>query len=685
MRLTDYVDIFYGCDKINKPPKDSLAANWNMLKGKAGNTSPAAMIPFGNVACSPYSGGYPSGYLNNMINSGEEIEELFDADKIVGFSHFTHSGTGGVGFYYNYFLTTPFKTALNKTNRHKTIINERATPGKYACDIKYENISCEVTVSDSVAIHRYNGHGENFDIAVDITNDGLDRNDNRMLKHTKLSLFSFAKGGVINIVNNSCVDGYALLQGVKIYFAIKVDTNDCNAYLWKAYEKIDEDKIVLDGKDIKVGCVFNCYGTAQLKIAFSLKDTASAWKKLNAAPNFDEAEKLASDAWEKALSAIKIDASENEKRKFYSCMYHSLVKPCRWQKESFLWDDEQGDFYVDFTTMWDVYKTQLPFIFSLYKEVSDGIVHTLDSFSKHKDNLFNSLLLAEKYDIAPIQACCLCCYLLVDAYHRGVIEDVNYVLQISKREIQHFRNDVLNKTMQQTTKILDVCIISYQLYLIAKENGLDEYASYYKEISERWTDAFGDNGLLKAGYEYYEGNEYNYSFRPINDVEKRIEIGGGKEKLIKTLDKFFAFDLSDSVDNRFEGFNNETDMETPYFYHYVGGYDKLCKIIKECVEVCFTEGRGAVPGNNDSGALSTCYIWNYLGVFPSAGQDVMFLGYPSVKKARITLWNKNTLEIISQGEGDTIEKVAYNGKVIDGYSITVKEFMQGGTLKFYKK
>jgi hypothetical protein len=33
MRLTDYVDIFYGCDKINKPPKDSFAAKWNMLKG----------------------------------------------------------------------------------------------------------------------------------------------------------------------------------------------------------------------------------------------------------------------------------------------------------------------------------------------------------------------------------------------------------------------------------------------------------------------------------------------------------------------------------------------------------------------------------------------------------------------------------------------------------------------------
>ena len=685
MRLTDYVDIFYGCDKINKPPKDSFAANWNMLKGKAGNTSPAASLPFGNVAVSPYSGGYPSGYLNNMINSGEEIEELFDADKIVGFSHFTHSGTGGVGFYYNYFVTTPFKTSLEKSCRHKTIINERAKPGKYACDIKYENISCELTVYDSVAIHRYNGNGENFDISVDITNDGLDRNDNRTLKHTKFNLFSFAKAGEINVVDDNCVDGYVLLQGVKIYYAIKVDSKNCANYLWKEYQKVDANKIVLDGKDVKVGCVFSCGNTAQLKIAFSLKDKATAWRKLSAAPDFDTCEKRADDIWESMLGAIKIEASELEKRKFYSCMYHSLIKPCRWQKESFLWDDEQGDFFVDFTTMWDIYKTQILFIFSLYKGVSDGIVHTVDSFSSHKNNLFNSLLLAEKYDIAPIQACCLCCYLLVDAYRRDIINDPEYVLKISQREIQHFRNDVLNNSMKQTTKILDVCIISYQLYLIAKDSGLDEYAKYYKEISEHWVDAFEETGLLKKDCDYYEGNEYNYSFRPVNDVARRIEIGGGKDKLVKTLDKFFAFDLSDSLDNRFEGFNNETDMETPYFYHYVGEYDKLCRIIRECVNVCFTEGRGAIPGNNDSGALSTCYIWNYIGLFPSAGQDVMFLGYPTAKKTEITLWNGNVLTIISEGEGDLIEKVTYNGKAIDGYSITVKEFMQGGILKFYKK
>lgn len=67
---------------------------WNLLKRKAGNTSSSACLPFGNVAYSPYSGGYSSGYGNFTRNGGEEPGHFFEGDKLIGFSHFTHSGSG---------------------------------------------------------------------------------------------------------------------------------------------------------------------------------------------------------------------------------------------------------------------------------------------------------------------------------------------------------------------------------------------------------------------------------------------------------------------------------------------------------------------------------------------------------------------------------------------------------------
>ena len=107
------VNVFQGSRKSTIPPKESLFEKWNLLKGKAGNTSPSACLPFGCVSCSPYSGGYSSGYGNFMHNWGQQPETFFEGSKIIGFSHFTHSGSGAFGFYYNYLVTVPFKEKLS--------------------------------------------------------------------------------------------------------------------------------------------------------------------------------------------------------------------------------------------------------------------------------------------------------------------------------------------------------------------------------------------------------------------------------------------------------------------------------------------------------------------------------------------------------------------------------------------
>ena len=149
---------------------------------------------------------------------------------------------------------------------------------------------------------------------------------------------------------------------------------------------------------------------------------------------------------------------------------------------------------------------------------------------------------------------------------------------------------------------------------------------------------------------------------------------------MKQLDKFFAFDETSEKQNRFEGFNNETDMETPYFYHYVGEYRKLCEIIDECINSCFKAGREGLPGNGDSGGLTACYLWNFLGLFPSSGQEEVFVGKPRARKATIKLGNGNMLTIINESES-VPEKITFNGKAIKT-TIAVKDLLQGGELIF---
>jgi len=138
--------------------------------------------------------------------------------------------------------------------------------------------------------------------------------------------------------------------------------------------------------------------------------------------------------------------------------------------------------------------------------------------------------------------------------------------------------------------------------------------------------------------------------------------------------------------HRFEGFNNETDMETPYAYIYADRHDRLCEILHECVTRSFGLGRGGIPGNNDSGGLSSAFLWNVLGIFPVSGSGEFLIGTPGVDAAEITLSGGRVLKIIAHRSDKSqiyVERVEFNGRAVKDYKISAKELKAGGELHFY--
>ena len=184
-------------------------------------------------------------------------------------------------------------------------------------------------------------------------------------------------------------------------------------------------------------------------------------------------------------------------------------------------------------------------------------------------------------------------------------------------------------------------------------------------------------------------------------MAKRIELAGGRERFLSLLDDFFGFNgdtinqirdidgAYDKIDSllgkyhRFEAFNNEPDMETPYTYIYADRHDRTCEILGECVYKSFGTGRGGIPGNNDSGGLSSCFVWNVLGIFPVSGQNLFLAGKPFVNKSKLVLSNKKTLEIIRNGEGEYVDRVTFNGVEAEGFKISATELMNGGVIEFF--
>ncbi len=670
MNLCKYVNVFQGCGEYNLPKPEGIAAKWFFIKAGCGNTSPAAMVPYGAVSAAPFSGGYPTGYGNHVINTHSKPEKFKDGEKLRGFAHIQQSGTGTMGYYYNYAVVTPI---YDNSESLRLPQNEFAEPGYYTCVL--DDIKCELTASDRAALHRYTFVKEGGKVKIDFTNNGIVIPD-------------YKPASVDNFISKK-FDEYTVLasakiEGVDIFFAVRGSCEVC----------IDGGCAVYELKNSR---------TAELTVAISLKSFENALKFIDSSETFDEVKADASSKWNDLLSKIEIDADDEIKEIFYSNFYHSFVKPADWSGESFIYDGS-GPFVLDFSTLWDMYKTQLPLIFMIDREMSEKIVETLLRVGEELGQIPNSLGITDKYLLHSTQARTLGIYALLTAYRYGIDIDPDRVLKVIEADIfadnkTDFTVDGKCKSNTWMLDMADCCALSAQL---AKERGNSALYEKLVPLAGQWKKVYDpETGLLNADSSYYEGTLYNYSFRQMVNMEERIELAGGKENFVKLLDKFFGYGQPDTVlptdpNNyepvaegmklgRFEGFNNESDTEAPFSYIYADRHDRVCEIIRGGMRYMFTTGRGGLPGNNDSGALSSYYVMNAIGLFPVAGQDLFLIGSPVVDGAELTLSSGKALSVKVRGNSDKniyVESVKFNGMELSDWKIKASELLCGGTLEF---
>src|SRR5206468_1516060 len=132
---------------------------------------------------------------------------------------------------------------------------------------------------------------------------------------------------------------------------------------------------------------------------------------------------------------------------------------------------------------------------------------------------------------------------------------------------------------------------------------------------------------------------------------------GGDEAFVAVLDAFFGYGAPPVAQpgllpgpaemragyalNRFEGLNNEPDMEAPWSYHYAGRPDRTAEITHAALTWQFGTGPGGLPGNDDSGGLSSWYVWASLGLFPVAGQSLFLVNAPAFRSATLHLGDRD--------------------------------------------
>jgi putative alpha-1,2-mannosidase len=110
---------------------------------------------------------------------------------------------------------------------------------------------------------------------------------------------------------------------------------------------------------------------------------------------------------------------------------------------------------------------------------------------------------------------------------------------------------------------------------------------------------------------FYEGDLWTYSLYAPQDVKRVIELAGGRQMFVRRLDNIFYrqhFDVT-----------NEPGFLLPVLYNWAGRPDHTADVISSELEKWFSAERSGIPGNDDSGAMSSWFIFNSLGFYPNAG------------------------------------------------------------------
>ena len=131
-------------------------------------------------------------------------------------------------------------------------------------------------------------------------------------------------------------------------------------------------------------------------------------------------------------------------------------------------------------------------------------------------------------------------------------------------------------------------------------------------------------------------------------------------------------------------------MEAPWAYHYAGRPDRTAEVVHAAVNNMFGLGRGGLPGNDDSGALSSWYVWASLGLFPIAGQNLYLLNAPSFAQSRIAFADDELVidapgfvEPLAGGPVQYVQNATFNGERLNRTWLTARELHRGGHLQLH--
>lgn len=433
----------------------------------------------------------------------------------------------------------------------------------------------------------------------------------------------------------------------------------------------------------------------EMRIATSFISVGQARQNLKEidGKSYDDVKALAAEKWEEILGRIEIEADEEVKKTFYSCLYRMFLFPrnmCEYdrdggQKHYSPADGKiyDGPLYSD-NGFWDTYKTVYP-LYSIiasdeYRDMCDGFLN----FYKESGWL-PRWMNPGAVDCMPGTSID---NLFADAVEKGIVTDRQTIELMLESMLRHATTEspdpkygregiadyikyhyVTRDHRESVNKTQDYAYGDFSIARIAEHLGKTELAEEFYERSLYYRNIFNTEKTFMLskdkqgkerddwtqfdwGGDYTEGGPWQNSFAVFHDFHGQAELMGGKDKMIEKMDKLFAtpplfngcgyggliHEMSEmaSVDFGQCALSNQPSFHIPYIYSFMGAPDKTAYWVRKACKELFNSGNKGYPGDEDNGSTSGWYVFSALGFYPVCPSVAEYVvGSPTVSSAVI--------------------------------------------------
>ena len=720
---------------------------------KMGHVFPGATAPFGMVQLSPQTNFEVMHEDDGSYNSEtyEYCAGYQHRDStIIGFAHTNFSGTGhsDLGDFLvmpttGKLILDPLKTSEDKKGFYSTFShdNEEASPGYYKVDLDSYNIKAELTASERVGFHQYTfPKSDDAHIILDLVYN--------VYHHDNKNVWTF-----IRVENDSLITGYRQTKGwartKKVFFAMQF-SKPFKSYGHKKYDDIKYDGFYrrfnqeenfpeMAGKNIRAYFNFDTQDREKINIKFALSpvSTAGAMKNLEAEIphwDFNKTKEDTKAKWNKELSKIEVETlTEDDKTTFYTAMYHTNLSPILYedvdgQYRGLDQNIHQSDGFTNYTifSLWDTYRALHPLFNITQPERNNDMIKSM--LAHHDESVHNMLPIWSHY---ANENWCMIGYhatsVIADAMAKNVGDfDHERALQasVNTANVRYFDglgDYIDNHYVPDEKSGASVSItleFAYNDWCIAQMAKDVNNASTEKEFllrSEYYNNVYDPKiGYMRPkladgnfrenfdpmdthGQGFIEGNAWNYGLYVPQNIDKMVDMMGGKERFTQHLDSLFTMDIDEKyianheditrdgiIGNYVHG--NEPGHHIPYLYNWTGHPEKTQARVRMIMDTMYGPTVDGLCGNDDAGQMSAWYIFSSLGFYPvTPGSPDYALGSPLVKAAKIHLDNGKTLTIIANNQSKDnvyVQSVSVNGKLLEGNLLSHQDIMNGGELVF---